>query len=41
MFGLLMIFAVVTLNWAADPEVKRLTAEVTTLKQQLEGKFRE
>ena len=41
LLGLLVIFALVTLNGAADPEVERLTAEVTSLKQQIEGKFRE
>ena len=41
LFGLLVIFTLVALGWATDPEVERLTAEVTTLKQQLKGKFRE
>ena len=39
LFGSLVVFTLVTLSLTTDPEVERLLSEVTSLRQQLEGRF--
>ena len=39
LFGSLVVLTLLTLNWAIDPEVEHLAAEVASLRQQFEGKF--
>ena len=39
LFRSVVVLTLVTLNVATDPEVEHLKAEVTSLKQLIEGKF--